>query len=786
MDRNYKALELDKILNMLSMHTACEDSKSLAMELLPAKTVEHAKLLLEETDGAYVLSAKFGAPSFYGLKSAVNALRRANAGGVLSLVDLIRVDTNLKNIRGVKEWRSKSAGISTALDYRFDALSPNKYLEERINSTVANEEEVADTASPALADIRRKIRVQSLKIKDQLDKIIRSSTYQKYLQENLVTQRDGRYVIPVKQEHRGDVAGLIHDSSASGATLFIEPMAVVDANNEIRVLQSKEKDEIERILTVLSLEIGEFAETIIESYNMLVEINLIFAKSELAYKMKAVKPIIEKDGKIKLTSARHPLIDKNSVVPTNIELGYTFDSLIITGPNTGGKTVSIKTLGLFCLMAACGLMIPCAEGSKVAFFDKVLVDIGDEQSIEQSLSTFSSHMKNIINILDRCDENSLVLVDELGAGTDPIEGAALATAIIEDIRSKGAKLASTTHYAELKEYALKTTGVENGACEFDVKTLSPTYKLLIGVPGKSNAFAISKTLGMNEYLVERAKQLVSVDSNRFESVISKLEDSRRKMEDEKNEAKKQRDEAEKALKHAEELRLRAERSAQSELDRAKYEASQMVAKTRAHAEALITELEEIKKKKNKELSLEDKARLKSGIRKLENQADPIHDITDSDYKLPRELKVGDDVLISDINKNAVVLEINGNQIMVQAGIIKTKVDIKKLRLITEKPKQKVKQQSMYRTVTKSLKQQPVSMDVDIRGQTCDEGIMNVDNFIDRALRQNLSTITIIHGKGTGVLRNAIQAHLKRHPSIKSYRFGTFGEGEMGVTIAELK
>ncbi|MFI3325466.1 MAG: endonuclease MutS2 [Clostridia bacterium] len=783
MDKNLKVLELDKILNMLANETSCDDAKELALKLEPAKTLHEAETLLEETDAAYVLMAKFGAPSFYGLKNASNALRRSQAGGVLSLIDLLRIDTVLKSIRGITQWRSKSAGIENVLDDRFSVLQPNKYLEDRINSTVQNEEEVSDTASPALADIRRKKRQAALKVKDQLDKMTRSSQYQKYLQESLVTQRDGRYVVPVKAEHRGNIPGLVHDSSASGATLFIEPIAVVEANNQIRVLEAKEKDEIERILTVLSMEVGEFAQSIIESYNVVIQLNLIFAKSQLAYKMKAIKPKIAMDAKVKLERARHPLIDPKAIVPTDIELGFGFDSLIITGPNTGGKTISIKTIGLMCVMAMCGMMIPAGEQSKVAFFKNILVDIGDEQSIEQSLSTFSSHMTNIISILDKCDDNTLVLLDELGAGTDPVEGAALATAIIEEIRLRGAKLCATTHYAELKEYAINTKGVENACCEFDVATLSPTYKLLIGMPGKSNAFAISSRLGMDDSIVKRAAMLVSIEDTKFETVIAKLEESRKQLETEKEELKSQKEKTEKALIEANKLKEQAQKNANAEIEQAKMQTRDIIAKTRAQADAFIDELAAIKKKNA--LSPEDKARLRAGIKNMENSADPVREKAKEDYKLPRPLKVGDDVLIFDIDKKATVLSINKEQVLVQAGIIQTRVKLSNLRLITEK-KSTSKKTSGHRTVTKSFNAEPASMSLDIRGENCEDGIMNLDNFIDRALRQNLTQITIIHGKGTGVLRAAVQMHLKRHASIKSYRVGTYGEGEMGVTIAELK
>lgn len=788
MNRNYKALELDKILNMLSKETSCPDAAQMALEIEPTSDLEEANQRLKETDDAYVLMAKFGAPSFYGLKNVVNIVRRAEAGSSLNLPELLSVDATLRSVRAVYEWRSKSAGVKTSLDYRFESLQPNRFLEDRIQSTVKNEEEVEDTASPALADIRRKIRNASQRVKDQLDKMTRSGSYQKYLQDAIVTQRDGRYVVPVKSEFRNEINGLIHDTSSSGATVFIEPMGVVEANNEIRILKAKETEEIERILAQLSAEVGAFADGIVDSYNMLVELNLIFAKGHLAYKMKATLPKINNEGRIRIHKARHPLIDPQKVVATDIELGCNFDSLIITGPNTGGKTVSIKTIGLLCLMAMCGLMLPCGDESEVSLFENVLADIGDEQSIEQSLSTFSAHMTNIIKILELSNNRSLVLIDELGAGTDPVEGAALAIAIIEALRIKKVRLAATTHYAELKEYALKTDGVENGCCEFDVNTLSPTYRLLIGVPGRSNAFAISKKLGMRADIVERAKNLVSAESSEFESVVTKLEESRQQMETETQAVRKAKREAEEKMEEAKRILKKAESDAKRELENARQQAALLVSQTRAQADSLMDELEKLKKAKDKVLNAEQKAALKAGLKNLENSSDPVHERKKDDYVLPRPLVVGDEVLIFDIDKDAVVLELpkDGNMVLVQAGIIKTRVPMDNLRLISKRMKKKSAVGKDRRTVRTVAAPQDVSMDVDLRGMNAEEAIVEVDNFIDRALRQNLNHITIIHGKGTGVLRAAVQQHLKRNKFVRSFRLGTYGEGEAGVTVVELK
>ena len=551
MDKNYRALELDKILEMVAAEASCPDGAELARAIQPVYTAAEARRLLEETDAAFVLMAKFGGPSFYGLRNVTNALRRAQAGGGLGLPELLAVGGTLRAIRSLKQWHEKSASVKNALTPRFEILAPNKYLEEKIFTCIVSEEEVADAASPALAAIRRKIRAASVRAREQLDKLIRSTSHQKHLQEAIVTQRGGRYVVPVKAEYRGEIPGLVHDTSASGATVFIEPMSVVEANNEIRVLQSDEQEEIQRILLELSGEAGEFADAIIESYQYAVQLDLIFAKAQVAYQMKAVVPVIDENRRTVLHRARHPLIPKDKVVPTDLSLGESFDALIITGPNTGGKTVALKTLGLLTLMAMCGLMIPAGEGSRVAVYRHILADIGDEQSIEQSLSTFSSHMVNIVKILKISGPESLVLLDELGAGTDPVEGAALATAIIEELRKKGARLACTTHYAELKAYALQTDGVENACCEFDVATLRPTYRLLIGVPGKSNAFAISRRLGMDGAIVDRAGELVSQESTAFEEVVGRLEESRRNMEDQLEQARSAARDAQEKAKEAE-------------------------------------------------------------------------------------------------------------------------------------------------------------------------------------------------------------------------------------------
>jgi len=786
--RHYRALELDKILKMLADETACDDAAELALQLTPSTSLPEVQRLLEETDEAHVLLARFGAPSFSGLKNVTNSLRRAEAGGTLNMGELLRIAAVLRNLRGIVEWRSKSAGVKSGLDWRFEALMPNKYLEDRIFNAILSDEEMADSASPQLASIRRKIHSASSRVREQLDKMIHSAVYQKYLQDPIVTLRGGRFVVPVKAECRGEIPGLVHDTSSSGATVFVEPMGVVEANNQVKVLQSQEQAEIERILAELSAETGNFSSGIISGYQAAVELNLIFAKANLGYKMKASTPIINNKRRILLKKARHPLINPKQVVPTDIELGIHFDTLVITGPNTGGKTVALKTLGLLTLMAMCGLLLPVSENSEISIFDKVLADIGDEQSIEQSLSTFSAHMTNIIKIIEDADETSLILLDELGAGTDPIEGAALAMAILEALRKKGAKISATTHYAELKVYALQTEGVENACCEFDVATLRPTYRLLIGVPGRSNAFAISHRLGMGSDIVDRAQELVSSENKRFEDVVQSLEDSRQSLEAERIGAEQARVEATRAQKDAQNIRDTLHAEADKEIEKAHRQAAELVARTRGQIDAFLNELDELKKQHNKTLSAEQKAKLKSGLRSLEETADPIHrKEEEGEYVLPRPLKVGDTVLLYDIDKQGTVLQLpegSGQNVLIQAGIIQTRVPLSDLRLVLGKPAK-----ALRRTVTRNVTERAVAKvtsELDLRGQMADEAVMNVDRFIDSAVMSGIEQLTIIHGKGTGALRTAVQQHLKRHPNVRNYRLGAYGEGESGVTIVELK
>lgn len=781
-----RSIELDKILRMVAQRASCEDSRNLAEAMIPAAELDRAQQLLTETDDAYILMARFGSPSYSGLVNIVNPVRRAEAGGVLNLTELLRVRSVLLVLKNVAKWRSKSEGMKTSLDPRFDQLYPNQYLETRIGLTVLSEEEVADTASPELQAIRKRIQRAEAKVREHLDVLIHSTTKQKFLQEQIVTMRSGRYVVPVKAEYRSEIPGLVHDTSSSGATIFVEPMSVVEANNEIRVLQAEEKEEIERILTALSAEVGSFANELCTGYQMAVELDLIFAKASLAYDMKATLPKLNDNGRVELRQARHPLIDRKRVVPTDISLGMEFDTLIITGPNTGGKTVALKTLGLLCAMAMCGLMLPVAEESQVSVFRQILVDIGDEQSIEQSLSTFSAHMTNQISILNSADSHSLVLMDEVGAGTDPVEGAALGIAIIEELRRKGAKIGVTTHYAELKEYALQTDGVENGCCEFDVASLRPTYRLLIGVPGRSNAFAISLRLGIDPQIIERAKELVSAEDARFETVVERLEEGRQAIENERKEAENLRLKATRLLEEAKAEKAKAAEYAAKELEVAQRQASNLVSRTRAQIEALMEEVE--KAKKEQHLSAVQKMQINSSLRHLEQTADPVRQRQKDRYVLPRPLKVGDTVLIFDIDKKGIVTELSadGEQVTVQAGIIKTRVPISNLRLLEETQVQVPKRSVTKRVTTGSSRGGGSMSELDLRGETVLDALLEVDRFLDNAQLNGLNQVTIIHGKGTGALRKAVQDHLKRHSAVKSYRLGVYGEGESGVTIVELK
>lgn len=798
MNRHLKALEFNKVLELLAKRACNDDAVNGVFAIRPETSEGMAQNLMNMTEDAYILLAKYGGPSFGGLKNVNNALARAAAGGVLSMKELLDIGSTVRAVRALSEWRANSGQEERGIDLYFNSLMPNKYLEDKIFSAIISEEEMSDNASAELASIRRQIKIKENSVRDQLEKLIRSQSLKTFLQDAIITQRNGRYVVPVKSEHRNSVAGLVHDTSSTGATVFVEPAGVVQANNDIRVLRGKESQEIERILYELSAEAGSFLEEIKGSYECAVEINIIFCKAHLAYDMKAGVPILNSNGITDLKKARHPLIDPKKVVATDIRLGSDFDTLVITGPNTGGKTVAIKTVGLLSAMAASGMMIPAADGSRVSVYNNILVDIGDEQSIEQSLSTFSSHMVNIVSILKLADENSIVLIDELGAGTDPVEGAALAMAILEELHKKGAKIAATTHYAELKAYALQTPRVENGSCEFDVNSLRPTYRLLIGIPGRSNAFAISERLGIDKTIIDRAGELVSSENARFEDVVDMLEKSRLEMEGEHSKALEITEAAkadkEKAAKILADMETRRER----ELENARGEALRIVERAKREANSLLNEVEKLKKEAKQtkdaaELARRAKSSVNAHLNAINSAVNPVFGSVedDEDYALPRPLEIGDTVFCKTIGKNASVTALKDKKgnVEIAAGMLKMRVKEESLRLV-EKPKQKDNKKKTQVATGRVMGESKASMSVsnrcDLRGLMVDEAIIVLDRFLDDLLRSGLTECTIIHGKGTGALRAGVTQYLKSDPRIKSHRLGTFGEGENGVTIVEIK
>lgn len=788
MNKYFKTLELDKILQKLAELTCCETAYQKALRLQPSYDYQTVASEIQKTSDAFLLSVRFGAPSFLKMKDPADCIKICNAGGVLSASDLLSLAKILKQARLLVDWKRQCDTPALSLEGYFGCLAPHRMVEEKITDAILSETEIDDSASDELFHIRKKIKSLQGKVRDQLDHIVRSKG--KYLQEQIVTIRDGRFVVPVKAEHRSEIQGLVHDSSASGATLFIEPVSVVEANNEIRVLHAKEEEEIERILAEFSAMCAGISNEILTDFDQSISLNIIFAKARLAERMKATVPEITNDGVIDLRKARHPLIASDHVVPIDISLGGDYRCLVITGPNTGGKTVTLKTIGLLSLMAMCGFMIPAGENSRLSIFNRILVDIGDEQSIEQSLSTFSAHIKNIISIIQRADEHSLILLDELGSGTDPVEGAALATAVLEYFRRKGSRLAATTHYSELKIYALQTDGVSNACCEFDVNTLKPTYRLLIGVPGRSNAFAISERLGLSKEILQEAEQFISTENKRFEDVVDSLERSRQEYEREQQVFSSQNRELQQRTAELERQKAELEKLRESELQKAREEAKKIVDDVRIRSQSLIDELDEIRKNKDREEFRERTSAAKAGLKnkmgKLYDLANPVSERrTNKDYVLPRPLKVGDTVLIFDIDKQGTVLTLpdSSGNVMVQAGIIKTRVPLSNLRLLDKKPVQFTGRTS--RTV-RSKAERTVKTEIDLRGMTVEEALMDLDLFIDNAVLTGVNVINIIHGKGTGALRSAVQQHLKQHRSIRTFRLGVYGEGESGVTIAELK
>ncbi len=794
MNKYYKKLELDKILELLAEQTSSDSCRDKALKLSPSFDEAEIRRELQKTNDAFTLSAKFGTPRFRRIKDISFSLRRCKSGSALSFRELLDVADILRETNMLCDWFGQCESMENSLSEYFRELYPIKDLEQRISESIISEEEMSDAASPELASIRKRIVRQGMNIREQLDKLIRSRSTQKFLQEAIVTMRDGRYVVPVRSEYKNEVSGLVHDTSATGQTFFIEPMSVVEANNEIRVLKSREQAEIERITQELSARVGENADSIANNFRVAQILELYFAKANLGAKMRGVAANIVSEPRISLHQARHPLIDQNSVVPITVELGGAYSSLMITGPNTGGKTVAIKTIGLLTLMTMCGLMIPAGDGSEVGIFGGIYVDIGDEQSIEQSLSTFSSHMVNVVKILSLADDRSLVLIDELGSGTDPVEGAALAVSILSTLREQGAKVAATTHYQEVKMYALQTEGVENASCEFDVNTLKPTYRLIVGVPGKSNAFAISQRLGMPDYVIDRAKELVSTENKRFEQVVDALEKSRQELEALKESAAISERNAKMTESELKQKLSDLEQQKEKELESARQRAMSIVEETRFRSNQLLNELEELKKIKDKEALRQGlsaaKGKTNSALNRMQDDANPVVQRHIDSYVLPRPLKAGDTVMLADTRKEGVLMTVPNmsGTCYVQVGMMKIKTNQKNLRLVENKKKQQPQKSvggSVKKQVTSNMNRRG-GMELDIRGMMSDEGVLEVERFIDGAQLSGISTVVIIHGKGTGALRAAVQQSLKTNPAVKSYRQGAYGEGEAGVTVVELK
>ncbi len=791
MNKYFKTLELHKVLKMLSDMASNDRTRQMALDLEPCTDYDTVCLEMDKTSQALELAVSFGTPPFYDIKDVNGSLRRAASGARISLKELLEIKSLLNQIGALSDWYSHCENTATELDYLFSNLRPNKYLQEKLDRSIISEEEISDAASPELAAIRRKINRAGSKLRETLDKMIRSESVQKSLQENIVTMRDGRFVLPVKAECRGKIQGLIHSSSATGQTVFIEPMSVVEANNDIRMLEGQEQEEIERIITELCRECGECAEELMGSYEVCTELNLYFAKANLGAKMKACAPEITCDGVLRLNKARHPLIDMKKAVPIDISLGEKHNALIITGPNTGGKTVALKTAGLLSAMVMCGMLIPVSDGSSVSVFSHILADIGDNQSIEQSLSTFSSHTNKVIEIIKLADENSLVLLDELGSGTDPVEGAALAVAIIERLKCQGAKLMVSTHYQELKLYAIEGEDVENASCEFDPETLRPTYRLITGSPGKSNAFSISASLGMPKDVIAEAKSLVSEENTRFEKVVAQLEDARRQLDKQNEELRLLKAEAEENNRKLKAELEEIEKNKEQQLEQARLRAMSIIESVKAESNSLMDELEAIKKDKDKKDFAQKyssiKTRSKQSFNKMYDTANPLDEKSDDGYRLPRKLKKGDTVLVRDIDKKGTVCsepDENGN-VYVQMGIMKTKVSVLQLKLVEEQ-KVTYKSKPVSTRSVKSKMERRGTMELDIRGKAADEGVYEMEAFIDSAVLSGISMVTIIHGKGTGVLRAAVQQRLKSMKQVKSFRSGIYGEGENGVTIVELK
>lgn len=788
-EKSLNILELPVVLDMLAAEAVTDGGKEACRSLRPSSDRLEVKNRLAETSAAKEMMVVRGSPSLSGIKDIRPSLSRADLGGSLNTIELLNIARVLQCARLVKGYTSDDKLGKSCIDHLFAALHANRFLEEKITGSIVGEDEIADSASSELANIRRKIRAASARVRDCLQKIISSPSYAKVLQEPIITMRSDRFVVPVKAECKGAIPGLVHDISASGATLFIEPMAAVKANNELRELAAKEKTEIERILAELSADCAAHAEDIASDYSYLITLDGIFARAKLSYKLNGIEPEL-REKSVVLRRARHPLLPKDKAVPISLELGEDFDTLIITGPNTGGKTVTLKTIGLLNVMAQCGLHIPADDGSGVPVYRHVLADIGDEQSIEQNLSTFSAHMTNIVHILNECDADSLLLFDELGAGTDPTEGAALAIAVIEHARKMGANVAATTHYAELKVYATNENGIQNASCEFDVETLSPTYRLLVGVPGKSNAFAISERLGLSKEIIDDAKARIGVQNASFEATIEKLEQTRALLERDRAETAKKLREAEESAKKA--AFLRAELSVRLEKadEKAKRDAERIIAEARQTAENTFAELDEMRRKMNDDEQTQEINHARSELRRKLNESQgklkvKAPEQPKEEKKSARDVRAGDTVEIKSMGVKAEVIDVNPDgSLNLRAGIMNVKLKPDDVYLI-EGHAAKQKKQSVT-LAGSTAPRAAVSPEIDLRGMESIEAVNAAEQYIDSAVMGKLKTVTIIHGKGTGALRAAVQQMLKRNKAVKSYRLGRFGEGESGVTIVELK
>ena len=781
-------LELNIVLEKLA---SCADShvaKEACRNLEPVSDLDSVRHLLEQTNAALQLCLTNGNPNFSDTKDVSESLERADLGGCLQPKELLTIAALLRCVRNVKNYITND-NKETVLDSLYSSLTPNKYLEDKIFGAILSEDEIADNATPELADIRRHMRIQGAKIKDSLQKMISSPAYSKYLREPIITIRQGRYVVPVKSECKNEIPGLVHDVSATGSTVFVEPMSAVNANNELRELELKEKKEIERILAEFSAEVAAHRETITDNYIILVSLDVIFAKAKLAIRMKACAPLMNEKGSVNLINARHPLIDPQKVVPVSVHLGDKFDTMIITGPNTGGKTVTVKTIGLLTLMAECGLYIPADDGSSLSTFECILADIGDEQSIAQSLSTFSSHMRTIVDIIAQCDNRCLVLFDELGAGTDPAEGAALAIALIEYCRKQGSYVVATTHYAELKLYAMRTNGVINASCEFNVETLQPTYKLLIGIPGKSNAFAISRKLGLSERIIDQAANYLDKSDKDFEDALNELEMQRQKMEIARREAEKLQQETQKIKHQTAEYNIKLQEEREKALQSARKEAQAIIEDARRTANAAYDELKALKKQLSENGDLHQLNQRQSQLRKNLNESE---ERIRSGQKQPdrpapsRDVIIGDTVELIKLGTKASVLAINKDgTYQLQAGILKLNAKPDEIYLLEHANTATVKSSRPAHS-GRQMNTAAMPAELDLRGMDSIEAVSTLELYLDEAMRSKVPSVRIIHGKGTGVLRSAVQQSLRKNKYIKAFRLGVYGEGEDGVTIAEFK